>query len=158
MYRSFSCITKNITARSRICERPTHAAGNFRVSTFSGFHDAKSLPSYGIIYMSANRSRIPNDVNRILYVRNLPFKIKNDELYDIFGKFGPIRQIRLGNTTATRGSAFVVYEDIRDAKQAHDQLSGFSVAGRYLVCVYYKYSKMQERIAAKRESNEAKQE
>lgn len=32
---------------------------------------------------------------RILYVRNLPFNISADEMYDIFGKFGAVRQIRL---------------------------------------------------------------
>jgi pre-mRNA branch site protein p14 len=59
-------------------------------------------------------------------------------LYDIFGKFGAIRQIRKykikinirGNTNQTRGTAFVVYEDIYDAKNAVDHLSGFNVAGR----------------------------
>ncbi len=35
-----------------------------------------------------------------------------------------------GNTTETRGTAFVVYEDIYDAKNAVDHLSGFNVAGR----------------------------
>jgi hypothetical protein len=55
------------------------------------------------------------EVNRALYVRNLPFKITAEEMYDIFGKFGAIRQIRLGNAADTRGTAFVVYEDIFDA-------------------------------------------
>ena len=31
---------------------------------------------------------------RVLYVRNLPFNISSEEMYDIFGKFGAIRQIR----------------------------------------------------------------
>lgn len=41
--------------------------------------------------MSASRRavvRLPPEVNRILYVRNLPYKIKSEEMYDIFGKFG----------------------------------------------------------------------
>lgn len=39
--------------------------------------------------------RLPPEVNRILFVRNLPFKISPEEMYDIFGKYGPIRQIRM---------------------------------------------------------------
>lgn len=40
------------------------------------------------------------------------------QLYDLFGRYGAIRQIRKGNTKETRGTAFVVYEDIYDAKNA----------------------------------------
>lgn len=85
-------------------------------------------------------------------------------MYDIFGKYGPIRQIRTwvfvvirriwiriiilsacftsdllfrGNTPETRGTAYVVYEDIFDAKNACDHLSGFNVCNRYLVVLYY---------------------
>merc|ERR1719164_206839 len=65
--------------------------------------------------------RLPPEVNRILYVRNLPYKISADELYDIFGKYGSIRQIRRGNGPETRGTAFVVYDDIYDAKNAMDR-------------------------------------
>lgn len=42
-----------------------------------------------------------------------------------------------GNTPETRGTAFVVFEDIFDAKNACDHLSGFNVCGRYLVVLYY---------------------
>jgi pre-mRNA branch site protein p14 len=80
---------------------------------------------------------LPPEVNRAIYVRNLPFKISTDEMYDIFGKFGALRQIRLGNTAATRGRAYVVYEDIYDAKNAVDHLSGFNVGGRYIIVLYH---------------------
>jgi len=54
------------------------------------------------------KSRLPPEVNRILYVRNLPFKISAEELYDIFGKYGAVYQIRLGDRSKdTRGTAFV---------------------------------------------------
>jgi hypothetical protein len=45
-----------------------------------------------------------------------------------------------GNTPETRGTAFVVYEDIFDAKNACDHLSGFNVCNRYLVVLYYQVS------------------
>lgn len=65
--------------------------------------------------------------------RSLPYKISEEDLYEIFGKYGAIRQIRLGSTNATRGTAYVVYEDIFQAKHACEKLNGFQVAGRYLI-------------------------
>ena len=86
-------------------------------------------------------ARLPPEVNRILYVRNLPYKteeaLSTEEIYDIFGKYGAIRQIRIVNRPDTRGTAFVVYEDIYDAKNAVDHLSGFNVCNRYLIVLYY---------------------
>lgn len=49
-------------------------------------------------------------------------------------------KIRLGDRQDTRGTAFVVYEDIYDAKAAVDHLSGFNVCGRYLIVLYYQAS------------------
>lgn len=34
-------------------------------------------------------------VNRILFIKNLPYKITAEEMYDIFGKFGALRQVRM---------------------------------------------------------------
>merc|ERR1712107_640690 len=68
-----------------------------------------------------------------------------DELYDIFGKYGSLRQIRRGNGPETRGTCFIVYDDIYDAKNAMDHLSGFNVAGRYLVLLYYNPTKMNQK-------------
>lgn len=104
--------------------------------------------------------RLPPEVNRVLYVRNLPFKITSEEMYDIFGKYGAIRQIRLGTQPDTRGTAFVVYEDIYDAKNAVDHLSGFNVCGRYLIVLYYQASRMQKKMdlqSKKQEVEELKQ-
>ena len=44
-----------------------------------------------IIFNNIKKIRLPPEVNRILYVRNLPYKITSEELFDIFGKFGAIR-------------------------------------------------------------------
>mmetsp|Transcript_24659 Transcript_24659/g.28213 ORF Transcript_24659/g.28213 Transcript_24659/m.28213 type:complete len:133 (+) Transcript_24659:693-1091(+) len=101
-----------------------------------------------------SNSRLPPEVNRILYVRNLPFKISAEELYDIFGKYGAVYQIRAGDTKDTRGTAFVIYEDIWDAKSALDHLSGFNVGGRYLVVLYYQPAKFERKADAEEKQRE----
>lgn len=47
-----------------------------------------------------------------------------------------------GTTPETKGTAYVVYEDIFDAKNACDHLSGFNVCNRYLVVLYYQPNKV----------------
>lgn len=44
-----------------------------------------------------------------------------------------VSQIRHGIANNTKGTAFVVYEDVMDAKQACDKLNGFNFQNRYLV-------------------------
>ncbi|KAF2742719.1 pre-mRNA branch site protein p14, partial [Sporormia fimetaria CBS 119925] len=65
------------------------------------------------------------------------FNVSAEELFDLFGKFGPVRQIRQGIASNTKGTAFVVYEDVMDAKQACDKLNGYNFQNRYLVAVLY---------------------
>ncbi|TPX33284.1 hypothetical protein SeMB42_g07501 [Synchytrium endobioticum] len=98
--------------------------------------------------------RLPPEVNRILFVRNLPFKITAEEMYDLFGKYGPIRQIRVGTATDTKGTAFVVYEDIFDAKAACDHLSGFNIMGRYLIVLYYQPQKQTKKADLKKKAED----
>jgi pre-mRNA branch site protein p14 len=93
-------------------------------------------------------------VNRIIYVRNLPFNITAEEMYDLFGKYGAIRQIRLGTAKDTRGTAYVVYEDIHDAKNAVEHLSGFNVANRYLIVLYYQQSKLGKKMDMSKKEEE----
>lgn len=68
-----------------------------------------------------------------------------------------------GSTNETRGTAFVVYEDIYDAKNACEHMSGFNVSNRwvsavvlqpfqifslfrYLVVLYYQATKAYKRM------------
>lgn len=91
--------------------------------------------------LGAQNVRLPPEVNRILYVKNLPYNMKSDELYDLFGRYGPIRQIRVGDQQTTKGSAFVIYEDIYDARNALEKLQGFKVLDRFLVVQYFRQRK-----------------
>ncbi|TFJ85319.1 hypothetical protein NSK_003742 [Nannochloropsis salina CCMP1776] len=103
------------------------------------------------------RNRLSPDVTRVLYVRNLPFKLSSEELYDIFGKYGPIRQIRVGAANENRGKAFVIYEDIYDAKDALEHLNGFNVCGRYLVVLYFHPEKEQKRMNLEKQRKEVEE-
>jgi pre-mRNA branch site protein p14 len=91
--------------------------------------------------------RLPPEVNRVLLVRNLPFSMERSELWHLFGKFGPVRQIRLGTAKNTRGSAFVVFDDVFDAKRACEHLSGFNVHNRYLIIVYHRPHKLNKKTS-----------
>lgn len=102
----------------------------------------------------ARNQRLPPEVNRALFVRNLPFNISAEEMYDIFGKYGPIRQVRIGHTKETRGTAYVVYEDIYDAKNACDHLSGFNVANRYLIVLYFNPVRHSKKIGTKEQEEQ----
>lgn len=64
------------------------------------------------------------------------FNITGSDLYDLFGKYGAIRQIRLGTDASnlkTKGTAYVVYESPDDAKDAITHLNGFHLMERYIV-------------------------
>ena len=54
-------------------------------------------------------------------------------------------QIRQGIASNTKGTAFVVYEDVMDAKQACDKLNGFNFQNRYLVGMFWNSSAGLER-------------
>ncbi|KAG2483205.1 hypothetical protein HYH03_017939 [Edaphochlamys debaryana] len=102
----------------------------------------------------ARNQRLPPEVNRALFVRNLPFNISSEEMYDIFGKYGPIRQIRVGTTKEARGTAYVVYDDIYDAKNACDHLSGFNVANRYLIVLYFNPVRHNKKVSTKEQEEQ----
>ncbi|CAE6506137.1 unnamed protein product [Rhizoctonia solani] len=88
-------------------------------------------------------SKLPPGANRILFVKNLNYTITGDDLYDLFGRYGAIRQIRLGNDNKTKGTAFVVYEDVMDAKNALEHLNGFHLQERYIVVLYHMPTKQE---------------
>lgn len=99
--------------------------------------------------------KLAPEVNRALFVKNLSYSVTPEELFELFGKFGPIRQVRQGIASNTKGTAFVVYEDVMDAKQACDKLNGFNFQNRYLVVLYHQPDKM---VSKSKEEHEARKE
>lgn len=57
----------------------------------------------------------------------------------------------------TRGTAFVVYEDIYDAKNAQEHLSGFNVQNRYLIVLYHQTKKQTQKLSTKEQEEELRQ-
>ena len=106
--------------------------------------------------MSEVRGYLPPEVNRVLYVSGLPPSFTGDQLYAIFGEFGRLRQVRVGSEAHTKGTAFVVYEDIWDAKDAVDKLTGFRLSKtKYLQVLYFseeRHKKGQERKKRRKEA------
>ncbi|ORM41742.1 Splicing factor 3B subunit 6-like protein [Babesia sp. Xinjiang] len=130
---------------------------------YKRFDNSKSIPpaglepaTFGLEVRRAIQLRHKGLAGKLIFrfIRNLPYKISAEELYDIFGKYGSVRQIRKGNTPRTNGTAFVVYDDIYDAKNALDHLSGFNVAGRYLVVLYYNPNRLNKRKDLDKEQEE----
>lgn len=48
----------------------------------------------------------------------------------------------------------MVYEDIYDAKNACEHLSGFNVLGRYLIVLYYQPNKVTKKVSLQKKQEE----
>jgi RNA recognition motif-containing protein len=74
---------------------------------------------------------------KVLTLPSFFFSILGADLYELFGRYGAIRQIRIGDQAGkTKGTAFVVFEEIGDAKNAMEHLNGFHLQERYIVGEY----------------------
>ncbi|CAG7848850.1 SubName: Full=Uncharacterized protein {ECO:0000313/EMBL:KIM29438.1} [Serendipita indica DSM 11827] len=98
--------------------------------------------------------KLPPGANRILFVKNLSYSITGEDLYDLFGRYGGIRQIRIGNEAKTKGTAFVVFDDVMDAKNALEHLNGFHLQERYIVVLYHMPTKQEAAAKADLERRE----
>lgn len=94
--------------------------------------------SAGRRYRSRSRSRSPGrgviQKNKI-YIGNLSFRTREEDLQKDFQRFGRITDIYLPldqETQRPRGFAFVTYEDSRDAQDAVTEMHAREVDGREL--------------------------
>jgi hypothetical protein len=78
----FRCIPRSRPAHSLVVQQPRLAS--------AGTPHPLPLPQKPSAAPTA-----PHHLPRVLYVRNLPFNISSEEMYEIFGRYGAIRQIRV---------------------------------------------------------------
>ncbi|VVM05186.1 hypothetical protein MAMC_00458 [Methylacidimicrobium cyclopophantes] len=75
-------------------------------------------------------------MNRRLYVGNLPFSHREEDVRALFSQHGKVTEVNLiidRMTGQSRGFAFVTMESPEEAKAAIDKLHGAKVEGRSLV-------------------------
>lgn len=70
-----------------------------------------------------------------LYIGNLPWSVRQDDLMQLFGQVGQITDavvITDRNTGRSRGFGFVEYASDEDARKAIQQFNGYDLSGRKL--------------------------
>jgi len=80
-------------------------------------------------------SRYSRPPQSSLYVRNVPDGTRQEEMRDLFEKYGPVKDIYIPldyYTRRPRGFAYVQYEDSRDAEDAQYHLDRTRFFGREL--------------------------
>jgi len=79
----------------------------------------------------------------ILFVKNLNYDVDSKALWTLFdpNQERIVRQIRQGISVDSRGTAYVVFWNVMDAKNALDKLNGFNFQNRYLVVLWHQPEK-----------------
>ena len=74
-------------------------------------------------------------MNKRLFVGNLPYRIEETELQELFGQAGTVESVRVMRDVETgraRGFAFVEMASEEEAERAASQFNQFSMEGRKL--------------------------
>lgn len=82
--------------------------------------------------------------NTRLFVRPFPLDVQESELNEIFGPFGPMKEVKILN-----GFAFVEFEEAESAAKAIEEVHGKSFANQPLEVVYSKLPAKRYRITMK---------
>jgi len=73
-----------------------------------------------------------------LYVGNLPYSVRNEELYKMFANYGEILDVVVmlesDNKERSRGFGFVTMKEQGEAEKAVEAINGKEVLGREMVC------------------------
>jgi RNA recognition motif-containing protein len=71
-----------------------------------------------------------------IYVGNLDYRIDDEDLKNIFEKYGAVKDARIimdKFSGRSKGFGFVVMDDVNEAKKAIDELSGATLENRQMV-------------------------
>ena len=83
--------------------------------------------SDGTAVVAQNKDNTP----KRLHVSNIPFRFRDPDLRQMFGKFGPILDVEIiFNERGSKGFGFVTFASASDAESARSELHGSVVEGR----------------------------
>lgn len=71
-----------------------------------------------------------------LYVGNLPYNLTDSDLFEIFAKIGPIKNVEIvrdRKSNRTKGFGFVEMADLDSARKAATVLNGIEIMGRRII-------------------------
>lgn len=94
----------------------------------------ESLKSHGVFLLFNERIEEAN-MEKKIYVGNLPFKAKEEDIRDLFSKSGEVESVKIItdiNTGAPRGFGFVEMATKEDAQKAIQALNGSMFMDRKL--------------------------
>lgn len=84
---------------------------------------------------------------KTLYVGQLPSGITPERLTEVFGKYGPINDVRIPNNPRrgnSSGFVFIIFENAEDAKQA-EEMNGQELDGSTICANIARYRKSEHR-------------
>lgn len=91
----------------------------------------------------------PENTPKRLHVSNIPFRFRDPDLRNMFGKFGPILDVEIiFNERGSKGFGFVTFANSSDADRAREQLHASVVEGRKI-----EVNNATARVQTKKQSN-----
>lgn len=79
-----------------------------------------------------------DDANKRLYVGNLPYSLRSDDLRQLFGGFGTVVDavvmMEPGSRDRSKGFGFVTMNSAEEAEKVAETMNGKEVEGRSIVC------------------------
>ena len=107
-----------------------------KVSTYNLIHFALfTIAKEKIFSVTYEMSELTDRLDDQIFVRNLAYKTKEEDLQSLFESFGPIKRISVAldnETKQSRGYGFVAMAFAADAQKAVNELNGKTLNGRQI--------------------------
>jgi len=98
---------------------------------------------------SGDSNSAQDNTPKRLHVSNIPFRFRDPDLRNMFGKFGPILDVEIiFNERGSKGFGFVTFANSSNADRARDQLHASVVEGRKI-----EVNNATARVQTKKQSN-----